>query len=311
MNAKGESIVAVVIPCYNESQTIAKVTRDFLRVLPEAGVYVFDNNSNDGSSDIALAAGAQVRSVRQQGKGNVIRRMFADLQADIYVLVDGDDTYDAEAARDLVNQLIAERLDMVVGCRIAEAADTYPQGHVLGNRMFSRFLSILFGRSCRDVFSGYRVFSRRFAKSFPAQSIGFEIETELTVHALELKMPIAERDTVYRQRPEGSASKLNTYRDGWRILMTMLRLFRIERPLVFFGLFSGTLAFFAVVLAIPLMATYLDTGLVPRFPTAILSTGLMLLAALSLFAGLIIDNVTLGRRESRVLAYLTHPAPWD
>ena len=299
--------MAVLIPCHNEALTIAKVVKDFFQALPGANVFVFDNNSNDDSAEVARLAGAEVRSVSLQGKGNVVRRMFADVESDIYVMVDGDDTYDATAASLLIDKLCDEHLDMVVGCRVASAAEAYRLGHAFGNRLFNAFLGILFGRPCQDIFSGYRAFSRRFAKSFPAQSSGFETETELTVHALELRMPVAECETRYKQRPEGSASKLRTFRDGWRILKTMVRLFRIERPLTFFSVISALLTLSSVVLAIPIFSTYLETGLVPRFPTAILATGLMLLAALSLFSGLILDNVTHGRREARMLAYLAIP----
>lgn len=300
--------IAVVIPCHNEALTIANVVKDFQKVFPQGKIHVFDNNSTDDSAELARAAGADVRSVALQGKGNVVRRMFADIDADIYIMVDGDDTYDAGIAPQLVKKLCVEHLDMVVGCRVAAAAEAYRFGHAFGNRIFNSFLALLFDRPCRDIFSGYRVFSRRFAKSFPAQSSGFEIETELTVHALELKMPIGECDTIYKQRPEGSSSKLSTYRDGWRILKTMIKLFRIERPLTFFGLISGLLIAISILLDIPLLITYIETGLVPRLPTAVLSTSLMLLGALSLFCGLVLENVTYGRREARMIAYLAIPA---
>ncbi len=308
MENRNELQIAVVIPCHNEALTIEKVVQDFLKTFPQVKVYVFDNNSTDNSANLASSAGAEVRPVYLQGKGNVVRRMFADIDVDIYIMVDGDDTYDSNIAPLLVDKLCNEHLDMVVGCRIAEAVEAYRFGHAFGNRIFNSFLALLFDRPCRDIFSGYRAFSRRFAKSFPAQSSGFEIETELTVHALELKMPIAECDTMYRQRPEGSSSKLSTYRDGWRILKTMIKLFRIERPLTFFGIMSGILVTISILLGIPLFITYLETGLVPRFPTAVLSTGLMLLGALSLFCGLVLENVTYGRREARMLAYLGIPS---
>lgn len=307
MAGSGAARIAVLIPCLNEELAIGQVVRDFAEAVPHAKIFVFDNASEDRTVDVARAAGAEVRPVPLRGKGNVIRRMFADIEADIYVLVDGDGTYDATVAPALIERLRAERLDMVVGCRVEQSTEAYRLGHVLGNRMFNRFLGVLFDCSCRDIFSGYRVFSRRFVKSFPAQSEGFETETELTVHALELKMPIGECDTRYFQRVEGSASKLSTYRDGWRILMTMLRLYRIERPFAYFGLIGLMFALAAVILALPLFATYLETGLVPRFPTAILATGLMLLGALSLFSGLVLDTAAQGRREAKMLAYLMTP----
>jgi glycosyltransferase involved in cell wall biosynthesis len=250
-----------------------------------------------------------VRSERQQGKGNVVRRMFADVDADIYVMADGDLTYDPAAAPAMVAMLVDEQLDMVVGTRQHDAAEAYRGGHVLGNRLFTSLLSRLFGRSFSDIFSGYRVFSRRFVKSFPVLSEGFEIETEISVHALELKMPVGEVATAYGARPEGSASKLSTYRDGWRILRTIGTLYRVERPVLFYGSVGALILAVAVVLSIPLVLTYLDTGLVPRVPTAILITGMAIVATLCFFAGLILDTVTRGRREVRRLAYLALPAP--
>jgi glycosyltransferase involved in cell wall biosynthesis len=301
--------VAVLIPCYNEAIAITAVVNDFRRALPDAAIHVFDNNSSDGTAEVAARAGAVVHSVRLQGKGHVVRRMFADIEADAYVMVDGDDTYDAASAPDLVARLFTENLDMVVGVREPIHADVHRPGHAFGNRMLTGFLSQLFGRNCSDILSGYRVFSRRFAKSFPVLSQGFEIETELTVHALELKMAVAEVTTPFKERPEGSHSKLSTVRDGIRIVITMVRLFGAERPLAFYSAIAALLALAAVLLAVPLFVTYAETGLVPRFPTAILSTGLMLLAALSFFAGLILDTVTRGRRELKMLAYLGHAAP--
>ncbi|MBB5208352.1 glycosyltransferase family 2 protein [Chiayiivirga flava] len=301
--------VAVIVPCYNEAVTIAAVIDDFRRALPDAQIFVFDNNSSDSTAAIARDCGARVHSVALQGKGHVVRRQFADVDADIYVMVDGDATYDAASAPRLVQHLRDGRFDMVVAVRQASGDAAYRPGHALGNRMLTGFLAWLFGRPCRDILSGYRVFSRRFAKSFPVLSSGFEIETELTVHALELKMPIGELATAYVERPAGSFSKLSTWRDGFRILRTMLRLFSAERPLTFYGGMGLGLALLAALLAVPLLVTYLDTGLVPRFPTAILSTGLMVLAALSVFAGLILDTVTRGRREMKMLAYLREPGP--
>ena len=301
--------VAVVIPCYNEAIAIGTVVADFRAALPQAAIHVFDNNSRDGTAAVAAVAGAVVHRVAMQGKGHVVRRMFADVEADAYVMVDGDDTYAAACAPAMLERLFADRLDMVVAVREPVHGEVHRRGHAFGNAMLSGFLSGLFGRSCTDILSGYRAFSRRFAKSFPVLSSGFEIETELTVHALELRLPVAEVATPFKQRPEGSMSKLSTFRDGWRILGTMLRLFSAERPLLFYGVAAVLLASLSVLLAIPLVITYLHTGLVPRFPTAILATGLMLLAALSFLAGLVLDTVTRGRREMRLLAYLAQEAP--
>ena len=301
--------IAVVLPCYNEEAAIADTVAGFRAALPGAAIYVYDNNSSDRTVEIARASGAEVRTEKMQGKGNVVRRMFADVDADVYIMADGDLTYDPKAAPAMVAMLLSEQLDMVVGTRQHEAAEAYRGGHVLGNRLFTGLLSSLFGRSFTDIFSGYRVFSRRFVKSFPVLSAGFEIETEISVHALELKMPVGEIETAYGARPEGSASKLSTYRDGWRILKTIGTLYRVERPVLFYGSFAALLLIAGIVLAVPLILTYLDTGLVPRFPTAILITGLGIVAVLSFFAGLILDTVTRGRREMRRLAYLAYPAP--
>jgi glycosyltransferase involved in cell wall biosynthesis len=301
--------IAVILPCFNEEAAIAETIAGFRSALPSANIYVYDNNSSDRTVELARAAGVVVRSERQQGKGHVVRRMFADIDADIYVMADGDLTYDPKSAPDMVRMLAEEQLDMVVGTRQHEVADAYRGGHVIGNRLFTGLLARLFGRSFTDIFSGYRVFSRRFVKSFPALSQGFEIETEISVHALELRMPVGELITAYGARPEGSASKLSTYRDGWRILKTIGTLYRIERPVLFYGSFAALLILAAIILAVPLLLTYLDTGLVPRFPTAILATGLIIIAVLSFFAGLILDTVTRGRREMRRLAYLAYPAP--
>ncbi|MFK3888544.1 glycosyltransferase family 2 protein [Sphingomonas sp. NPDC079357] len=301
--------IAVLLPCYNEEAAIAQTVASFRAALPHAKVYVYDNNSRDQTRERAAAAGAIVRTERIQGKGAVVRRMFADIDADVYVMADGDATYDASAAPALVARMLDEQLDMVVGCRIGEAAAAYRRGHRLGNAMLTGMLTRLFGRSFTDILTGYRVFSRRFVKSFPVLSVGFEIETEISVHALELKMPVGEIETPYFARPEGSVSKLSTYRDGWRIVGTIATLYRIERPLWFFGAVGGLLALLAVILAVPLIVTYMHTGLVPRFPTAILVTGLIILAALCFFAGLILDTVVRGRREVRRLAYLQLPAP--
>jgi len=301
--------IAVLVPCHNEALTIERVVANFRAALPSAQIHVFDNNSNDDTVSIAARVGANVHRVRLQGKGNVVRRMFADVDADVYVLVDGDDTYDAASAPALVAKLQGEALDMAVGVREATGDAAYRRGHAFGNRMLTGFLSRLFGRNCNDILSGYRAFSRRFVKSFPVLSSGFEIETELTVHALEMSMQVGDVVTPYKERPEGSASKLKTYSDGARILYTIVRLFSIERPLLFYGGIAGALALVSIVLAIPIFLTYLETGLVPRFPTAILSTGLMLLSALFVFTGLILATVTRGRRELKMLAYLRLEAP--
>jgi glycosyltransferase involved in cell wall biosynthesis len=301
--------IAVLLPCFNEEAAIGATVRGFRQALPGATVYVYDNNSRDRTREVAAEAGAIVRSEAQQGKGNVVRRMFADIDADVYVMADGDLTYDPAAAPAMVDMLLADQLDMVVGTRRHEEKDAYRGGHVIGNRLFTGLLSGLFGRSFSDIFSGYRVFSRRFVKSFPVLSEGFEIETEMSVHALELRMPVGEVETSYGARPEGSHSKLSTFGDGWRILKTIANLYRIERPVLFYGSIGAILLIVAIVLAIPLVQTYLRTGLVPRFPTAILVTGIVIVAVLCFFAGLILDTVTRGRREVRRLAYLSLSAP--
>jgi len=300
--------IAVLLPCYNEETAIGQTIAGFRAALPTADIYVYDNNSRDNTVAVAAAAGAIVRSEKMQGKGNVVRRMFADVEADIYVMADGDATYDAAAAPALVDKLVHEQLDMVVGARRNEVEEAYRRGHVLGNRVFTGILAFLFGgRTFSDIFSGYRIFSRRFAKSFPALSRGFETETEISVHALELAMPVGEVVTAYGARPEGSVSKLSTYRDGWRIMRTILHLFRIERPVLFYGGFGLFLAAVALTMTVPLAITYVQTGLVPRFPTAILATGLMIVAFLSFACGLILDTVVRGRREVRRLHYLALP----
>ncbi|MGS1017580.1 glycosyltransferase family 2 protein [Allosphingosinicella humi] len=301
--------IAVLLPCYNEEAAIEQTVAGFRAALPGATIYVYDNNSTDRTREVAAVAGAIVRGERMQGKGNVVRRMFADVEADIYVMADGDATYEAAAAPILVQRLLDEQLDMVVGARRSEVEEAYRRGHRFGNRMLTGILARIFGRTFSDILSGYRVFSRRFVKSFPALSSGFEIETEISVHALELAMPVAEVITAYGARPEGSESKLSTYRDGWRIMRTIGHLFRIERPVLFYGGFGLAVAVAALVLAVPLAITYAKTGLVPRFPTAILVTGLMIVAAMSFMCGLILDTVVRGRREVRRLAYLALSAP--
>jgi glycosyltransferase involved in cell wall biosynthesis len=303
--------IAVLLPCYNEEAAIGATVAGFRAALPGATIYVYDNNSRDRTREVAAQAGAVVRGEKQQGKGHVVRRMFADVDADVYVMADGDLTYDPASAPQMVHLLLAEQLDMVVGTRRHDEKSAYRGGHVLGNKLFTGLLSGLFGRSFSDIFSGYRVFSRRFVKSFPVLSAGFEIETEMSVHALELRMPVGEVETAYAARPEGSHSKLSTYGDGWRILKTIGTLYRIERPVLFYGAIGALLVIAAVLLAIPLVRTYLQTGLVPRFPTAILITGMVIIAVLCFFAGLILDTVTRGRREVRRLAYLSLGAPGE
>jgi len=298
--------VAVLIPCYNEAATIAQVVGDFHAALPGAVVYVYDNNSTDGTGEAASAAGAVVVRETRQGKGHVVRRMFRDIDADVFVLVDGDATYDAASLPKLIGELAAGA-DMVVAARVSQDSAAYRRGHQFGNRTLTGFVAAVFGKELRDMLSGYRVMSRRFVKSFPALSTGFEIETELTVHALELDLPISEVDTPYFARPAGSVSKLNTWRDGARIMSTILHLYRSERPLIFFAVVGALLAALSVLLAVPVVVTYVETGLVPRIPTAVLSTGLMILAFLSIAVGFVLDTVSQGRRELKLLAYLAQP----
>jgi len=299
--------VALVVPCFNEAVAIKRVIAGFRHAVPGIACHVFDNNSSDNTAEVARAAGATVHHVRHKGKGNVVRRMFADVEADIYLMVDGDATYDATAAPKLIKTLIEGDLDMVVGSRVSEEEVAYRSGHRWGNGMLTGFVSLIFGRAFNDMLSGYRVFSRRFAKSFPAHAHGFEIETELAVHALELRMPVAEVPTAYGARPEGSVSKLSTYRDGWRILMTILRLFKAERPLNFFAIIFALCQLLALVLAAPLFWTYMESGLVPRIPTAVLCSGLSLLGFLLLVGGLVLETVTRGRIEAKRLSYLQMP----
>jgi glycosyltransferase involved in cell wall biosynthesis len=306
----GPMKIAVLIPCHNEERAIAAVIGAFRTALPSAAIYVYDNASTDRTVEVASAAGAAVRREPLRGKGNVVRRMFADIEADIYVLTDGDETYHAPSAPGMVAKLLEDNLDMVVGRRRETGgADAYRAGHRFGNRMLTATVAAIFGRRLIDMLSGYRVFSRRFVKSFAAVSSGFETETEMTVHALSLRLPVAEIDTPYGSRPEGSASKLRTVRDGARILLTIFNLFRGERPLVFFSMVAAILAALSIVLAIPVVIGFIETGLVLRFPTAILSTGLMLLAFLSLASGFILDAVTAARREAKRLNYLSHRSP--
>src|SRR5947209_2058784 len=303
--------IAVLLPCHNEEAAVAEVVGAFRAALPGAAIYVYDNNSTDRTIDIAQAAGAVVRQERHQGKGYVVRRMFADVDADIYVLADGDATYDAPSAPAMIARLIEEKLDMVVGARVHREETAYRRGHQTGNRLLTGFVANIFGQSFSDMLSGYRVFSRRFVKSFPVLSGGFEIETELTIHALELELPVAEIDTPYYARPEGSASKLNTWSDGFRILRSIFQIYRSERPLAFFSMIAAALAFLSIGLAIPIVITFIQEGIVPRFPTAILATGLMLGALLAFASGIVLDTVTRGRREVKLLAYLRYAASGD
>jgi len=300
--------IAVLIPCYNEQAAVPAVIRAFRAALPGATIHVYDNNSTDGTAAAARAAGAVVRTERLQGKGNVIRRMFADIEADAYVLVDGDDTYDAAASPGMVAMLLQDRLDMVNGARVSDAQAAYRPGHRWGNAVLTGLVAQIFGNRVTDMLSGYRVFSRRFVKSFPALSGGFETETEFTIHALELRMPIGEVPTPYKERPAGSVSKLRTYSDGLRILRTIVLLVKEERPLPFFALIGAALLLLAMVLSAPVLGEFLRTGLVPRLPTAVLATGLVLLSSLSLTCGLILDSVTRGRKELKRLSYLAIPA---
>jgi glycosyltransferase involved in cell wall biosynthesis len=301
--------IAVLIPCYNEEKAIAETVAAFARVLPHATVYVYDNNSRDGTVAAATAAGAVVRRESHQGKGHVVRRMFTDIEADLYVLTDGDLTYDAPSARAMIAKLLDDSLDMVVGVRVDQDVEAYRPGHRAGNYLLTASVGFVFGRSFSDMLSGYRVFSRRFVKSFPVLSGGFEIETELTVHALELGLPVGEVDTPYYARPAGSTSKLNTWRDGFRILWMIGRLYRSERPMQFFSIIAALLMIVALVLAEPVITTFLREGVVPRLPTAVLAMGLVIMAMLSLMSGLILDTVTRGRREIKLLAYLAQRAP--
>lgn len=301
--------IAVLVPCYNEEAAIAKVVGDFRAALPGATVYVYDNNSRDGTIARAGHAGAVVRSEKRQGKGNVVRRMFADIEADVYVLVDGDDTYDASAAADMVQQLVDEGVDLLTARRVHTQAAAYRPGHVFGNKLLTGLTAMLFNVNMPDMLSGYRVFSRRFVKSFPLTAQGFTIETELTIHAVRLMMPMAEMDTAYKERPVGSMSKLSTFRDGFRILGMIFYLLREERPLLFFSIQAVLFALLSLLIGLPVVHEFVETGQVPRLPTAVLSMGLMLVAFLAGTAGLILDTVTRGRWEAKRMAYLSIPGP--
>ncbi|MCG4256095.1 glycosyltransferase family 2 protein [Acetobacter senegalensis] len=301
--------VAVLLPCYNEEVTIAQVVREFKDALPNATIYVYDNNSQDQTMALAKEAGAVVRTEVRQGKGHVIRRMFADIDADFYVLVDGDATYEAAAAPRMLALARENCLDMVTGLRITERQAAYRFGHVLGNKVLTNLVRALFGQGNKDMLSGYRIFSKRFVKSFPALSAGFETETEFTVHALKLCMPVGEVETVYVERPEGSVSKLNTYRDGVRILGTIINLLRRERPFLFFSVISFIFCFAGILLGLPVVLEFMSSGYVPRLPTALLATGMEILAALAFCCGQILDSVALDRLENRRLSYLSYPSP--
>jgi glycosyltransferase involved in cell wall biosynthesis len=301
--------LAVLIPCYQEEATIAETVAAFARARPDATIYVYDNYSTDRTAERAAAAGAIVRHEARQGKGNVIRRMFADIEADIYVMSDGDATYDASRVGELIDLVVEQKFDMVVGARVPQDAGTHRTGHAFGNALFNRLADWVFGSEFKDIFSGYRAFSRRFVKSFPILSYGFEIETELTVHAIDLRVPVAEVPIPFGRRPEGSASKLRTFRDGLRILWALLLLAKEVRPFAFFAFWSGLAAIVSIVLAYPLAVTFFQTGLVPRLPTAVLATGIALLSFLSLACAIVLDSVSRGRHEMKRLRYLEIPAP--
>lgn len=302
--------IAVLVPCHNEAATVPEVVTDFRAALPEAAVFVYDNNSTDGTADQARAAGAIVRHVPLQGKGRVVRRMFADIDADVYLLVDGDGTYGTGSARALVAAICERGNDLANGSRIPEGSP-FPMGHVLGNRLFGSLVRRLFGRDPGDMLSGYKAMSRRLVKSFPVLSNGFEIETELTIHALEMQMPIAEIPVVYKERSALSQSKLRTYRDGWKILKMVIHLLRHFRPLVFFAELGAVLMLAALLVSIRVVVPYIQTGLVTRLPSAVLATGLVLLAVLSVSSGVVLESVSTGRREAKFLRYLEEPAPLD
>lgn len=298
--------IAILIPCYNEAITIRDVISSFRKELPEAAIYVYDNNSQDKTIEMAKKAGAIVRTEERQGKGHVVRRMFADVEADIYVMIDGDATYHAPSVGKLIQKLKLENLDMVVGCRKASEKESYRSGHRFGNKLFTIFVSLLFGQAFSDILSGYRVFSRRFVKTFPCVSGGFEIETELTIHSLDMLLPVGEVDTPYGVRPDGSESKLSTYTDGLRILRMIFLLAKEIRPFVFFGGLALLCTLLSLGTGIPVILDYFETGLVARFPTAILSTGLMIIAFLCFFSGIILDSLSRGRKEHKKLQYLSY-----
>ncbi|RWP46414.1 glycosyltransferase [Mesorhizobium sp.] len=303
-----EPAIAVLLPCYNEELTIADVVRRFRETLPTAAIYVYDNNSRDLTALRARAAGAIVIREPRQGKGNVVRRMFADIEADIYLMADGDGTYAPEDASQLINTLLTERSDMVVGTRRGVTDDAGRTGHAFGNSIFNRLYKGLFGSEFTDIFSGYRAFTRRFVKSFPAVSSGFEIETEMSVHASQLKLPVSEIGLDYGRRPEGSSSKLSTYRDGAKILWMFAMLMKETQPLRFFGAFAVLFLASSLFLMMPVLIEFVETGLVPRMPTWVLSVGLLLLSMLAAVTGLILDSVSRGRAEQKRIFYLSMPS---
>jgi glycosyltransferase involved in cell wall biosynthesis len=300
--------IAVIVPCHNEEAAVGKVIGDLQSALPTAKIYVYDNRSTDRTVEVARTAGAVVRREENKGKGNVVRRAFSDIEADVYVLIDGDDTYDAFAAPQMIETLLDGPYDHVLGIRRETTSTSYRRGHALGNRGFNLLVGRLFGRPVTDMLSGYRVFSRRFVKSFPAVSREFEIETELTVHAVSLRVPQVEVEVGFKDRPEGSESKLSTYRDGFKILGLIFNLTRHERPLLFHGILGAILFIVAILLGIPVLADFLSTGLVPKLPTAVLASSLVILSFLTLFLGFVLDGITKARRESARLFYLTHPS---
>ena len=298
--------IAVLIPCYNEEKSIVKVINDFKKYLPEAEIYVYDNNSTDKTFELATKAGAIVRKEQMQGKGNVIRRMFADIDADIYVMTDGDETYDIKRAPELISTLKENQIDMLVGSRKETNLECYRSGHRFGNVLLTKLVQTFFHHKLKDMLSGYRVFSKRFVKTFPAQSMGFEIETELTVYALSSKLPIMEVETDYFARPQGSFSKLSTYRDGIRILKTIITLVKEERPLLFFSLIALFFFAIAVGLSLPILVEYIKSGLVPRLPTAVLITGISICSVVCMLIGFVLDSIANAKKEARRQAYLRY-----
>lgn len=299
--------VAVLIPCYSEAVTIAQMIEGFRATLPDADIYVYDNNSTDGSADLARRAGAIVRDERRQGKAHVVRRMFADIEADVYLMVDGDATYKSAAAPRLVGELLAGPFDYVNGARVRTSREAYRPGHEIGNKLLSEIVAAIFGARSRDVLFGFKAMSRRFAKSFPAMSTGFEIETEILVHALDLDIPMSEIDALYNERPAESVSKLSTFRDGVRILWLISRLIRDMLPLQYFSTIGAMFVIVPVAAGIPVVVTYLETGLVPRLPTALLAVGAMIVGVAAFFTGLILVNVSRGCRETKLLIFLSYP----
>lgn len=301
--------IAAIVPCHNEALAVGKVVADLKAAVPAMRVYVYDNNSTDGTDEIARAAGAIVRYEHSTGKGNVVRRAFSDIDADIYVMVDGDDTYEVGAVPEMIERLMSGPYDHVLGVREQVTDTAYRAGHEAGNRAFNVLVSKVFGMPVNDMLSGYRVMSRRFVKSFPALSREFEIETELTVHCANLRVPCAEVAVGFRDRPEGSESKLSTYRDGLKILRLILHLVRFERPVLFHSVLGALFVVVALILGIPVLVDYARTGLVPRLPTAVLASSIVLIGILLWMVGLILDAVAKSRREAARLNYLRLPAP--